>query len=97
MKSMEKTNLSLKDMTKLVALYDAVKELHIALFGEVVVFPVTKGVLGALSYVFDVISNGICAEFKQLNEEEVYQKISSILDDTDMSPGQRAEKLLGMD
>ena len=68
-----------------------------AMFGEVVVFPKSKGILGDLDCVFDVIDSGTSAEFKQLREEEAYQRVSCTLDNTDMTPGQRAGKLLGMD
>ena len=52
-----------------------------------------SGVLEELDRVCDVIEDGICAEIHLLEEDEMHGLLADILDNREMSPEERAEKL----
>lgn len=92
---LNKSILTIRDMTHLVYIYDAVKSLNMVLLGDIRVHNQADGVLGALDRVFDVISNGMCSEIRQLEEDEIYEQLLKILDNNKMTPEERAGKLMG--
>lgn len=92
-----KTILSLDDLTRLITIYDNVKKLNILLMGKFEIDRRKKGVLGTLDSIFDVINNGVCREIQMLGEEESFEKIICILDNSNSSPKERAKQLLGVE
>lgn len=87
--------LSLEDMTDLVRMYDAVKQLNVTLYGSNEYHEKDEGVLEALERVYYVIHNGIGYKLEFLGEDESDESITSILDEIDGSPEKRAKMLLG--
>jgi len=87
--------LSLEDMTDLVRMYDAVKQLNTTLYGSNEYHEKDEGVLGALERVYYVIHNGIGYKLEFLGEDESDESITYILDGVDGSPEKRAKMLLG--
>ncbi|MDE6852782.1 MAG: hypothetical protein K2J67_09925 [Lachnospiraceae bacterium] len=87
---------SLGDMTDLVRMYDAVKQLNITLYGHDEYHEGEDGVLGALDRVYYIIHNGIGCMLEFLGEDESDESITYILDEVDGSPQRRAAMLLGM-
>ena len=85
--------LSVKDMTHLVYMYDAVKKLNKLLLGVWDIHDRECGVLEELDRVCDVIEDGICAEIRLQGEDEMYERLADILDNPEMSPEERAERL----
>ena len=85
--------LSVKDMTHLVYMYDAVKKLNKLLLGAWEIHDRECGVLEELDRVCDVIEDGICAEICLLEEDEMQEFLADILDNKEMSPEERAERL----
>lgn len=83
--------ISLKDMTDLVYVYDAYITINKALFGEAVFLGFHEGNFGAISRIFNVIERNVIEELKK----DDYKKTWDILDDTSISPEERAKKLLG--
>lgn len=90
------TILSLKDMTTLITIYDAIKRLNITLTGDIEVHIRNKGVLGTLESIFDIIDSGICQEIKSMEEEKSSEKVNYILDNINETPENRARQLLGI-
>ena len=88
------TILSLEDMAALIRIYDAARELKKVLYGEAEIRREEDGVLCTFGSIYDLIENGICMELKLLGEDEVAERVTGILDG-DMSPEERAKKLLG--
>lgn len=80
--------LSVKDMTHLIYLYDAIRELNKLLFGEWEIHGRDGGIIG-------VIEDGTCAEVRMRGEDEMYECLTDILDNPGMTPEERAEKLAG--
>lgn len=93
----KRTCLSLEDMSNLISLYDAVKELKITLFGTLDISPKRDSVMGVLDYVFDIINNGICTEIELLGKDKSAELITNILDKNSISPKERAKRLLDID
>lgn len=87
--------LSLEDMTDMVRMYDAVKQLNVTLHGSEEYHEKDEGVLGALERVYYVIHNGIGYRLEFLGEDESDESITYILDGVNDSPEQRARMLLG--
>lgn len=89
--------LSVKDMTHLVYMYDAVKKLNKLLLGAWEIHDRECGVLEELDRVCDVIEDGLCAEIRLLEEDEMHELLADILDNREMSPEERAERLAESD
>jgi hypothetical protein len=91
----KRSMFSLEDMTDMVRLYDAVKQLNITLFGHDEYHEKEEGVLGALDRVYYIIHNGIGCRLEFLGEDESDESITYILDKMDDSPEIKAKMLLG--
>lgn len=89
--------LSVDDMTHLVYVYDAVKKLNELLLGEWGIHDRECGILAELDRVCDVIEGGVCAEMRLLGEDEMHKHLEDILDNSEMSPEERAERLVRAD
>lgn len=91
----KRSMFSLEDMTDMVRMYDAVKQLNITLFGQNEYHEKEEGVLGALDRVYYIIHNGIGCMLEFQGDDEFDQSITYILDRIDEAPEKRAEMLLG--
>lgn len=91
----KRSMFSLEDMTDMVRIYDAVKQLNITLFGHNEYHEKEEGVLGALDRVYYIIHNGIGCMLEFLGEDESDESITYILDEVDDTPERRAAMLLG--
>lgn len=91
----KRSMFSLEDMTDMVRMYDAVKQLNITLFGHNEYHEKEEGVLGALDCVYYIIHNGIGCMLEFLGEDESDESITYILDEVDDTPERRAAMLLG--
>ncbi len=91
----KRSMFSLEDMTDMVRMYDAVKQLNITLFGHNEYHENEDGVLGALDRVYFIIHNGIGCMLEFLGDDESDESITYILDDVDDTPERRAKMLLG--
>jgi len=90
--------LSLKDMTHLIYMYDAVKKLNELLLGTWEVPDREGGILAELDRVCDVIVDGACAEIKLCGgEEDAYERLTGIMDNPGLAPEERAGKLTGFE
>ncbi len=89
--------LSFQDMTHLVYVYDAIKKLNKLLLGEWEIHGRDGGVLEELDRVCDVIEGGTCAEIRLRREDEMSECLADILDDTGITPEERAKLLTGQD
>lgn len=78
-------------------MYDAVKQLNKLLFGTWDIHDRESGILEQLDRVCDVIENGTCAEIRLRGEDEMYECLTDIMDDQELSPKERARKLTGVD
>ena len=85
--------LSVKDMTHLVYMYDAVKKLNKLLLGTWDIHSRECGILEELNRVCDVIEGGVCAEIRLQGEDELHEQLEDILDNSEMSPEERAKRL----
>lgn len=91
----KRSMFSLEDMTDMVRMYDAVKQLNITLFGHNEYHEKEDGVLGALDRVYFIIHNGIGCMLEFLGDDESDESITYILDEVDDTPERRAKMLLG--
>lgn len=89
--------LSVKDMTHLVYMYDGIKKLNKLLLGAWEIHDKECGILEELDRVCDVIEDGVCAEIRLQGEDEMYERLADILDNSEMSPEERAERLVEFD
>lgn len=87
--------LSLEDMTDLVRMYDAVKQLNTTLYGSNEYHEKDEGVLGALERVYYVIHNGIGYKLEFLGEDESDESITYILDGGRRLPGEKGKNAAG--
>ena len=85
--------LSFQDMTHLVYLYDAVKKLNMFLLGEWDNYDRDRGTLKELDRVCKVIENETCAEIRLWGEDENYECLTDILDNSGITPEERARML----
>ncbi len=85
--------LDVKDMAHLVYLYDAVKKLNMFLLGEWDNYDRDSGVLKELDRVCRVIEDGVCAEIRLRSEDESYECLTGILDNSAIAPEERAKML----
>lgn len=74
-------------------LYDAVKKLNMFLLGEWDNYDRDRGTLKELDWVCKVIENGTCAEIRLLGEDETYECLTDILDNSGIEPEERARML----
>lgn len=91
----KRSMFSLEDMTDMVRIYDAVKQLNITLFGHNEYHEKEEGVLGALDRIYYIIHNGIGCMLEFLGGNESDERITYILDEVDDTPEKRAAMLLG--
>lgn len=87
--------LSFQDMTHLIYLYDAIKKLNMFLLGEWDNYDRDRGTLKELDRVCKVIENGACAEIRLRGEDEAYECLTDILDNSGIAPEERARMLTG--
>ena len=87
--------LSVRDMTHLIYVYDAVKKLNQFLLGEWEIHNREDGILEDLDRVCDVIEDGVCAEIRLRGEDEMYECLTDILDNLELEPEERAKRLAG--
>lgn len=85
--------LSFQDMTHLIYLYDAVKKLNMFLLAEWDNYDRDSGVLKELDRVCKVIEDGACAEIRLRGEDETYECLTDILDNSGIAPEERAKML----
>ena len=85
--------LSFKDMTHLIYLYDAVKKLNVFLLGGWDNYDRDSGTLKELDRVCKVIEDGACAEIRLQGEDEIYECLTDILDNSETAPEERAKRL----
>lgn len=85
--------LSFQDMTHLVYLYDAIKKLNMFLLGEWDNYDRDSGMLKELDRVCKVIADGACAEIRLRGEDETYECLTNILDNSGITPEKRAKML----
>ena len=85
--------LSFKDMTHLIYLYDAVKKLNVFLLGGWDNYDRDNGTLKELDRVCKVIEDGACAEIRLRGEDENYECLTDILDNSEIAPEERAKML----
>ena len=85
--------LSFQDMTHLIYLYDAVKKLNMFLVGEWKIYDRESGILKELDRVCKVIENGACAEIRLQGEDEMFECLTDILDNSEITPEERAKML----
>ena len=83
-------------MTRLISVYDAVRELKKVLLGSVDEHWEEAGAFRVFEQIFDVINSATSAKIKFLGDEMI-DKIISILNDETMRPEERAKQLLGME
>jgi len=83
--------MSVKDMADLVYVYDAYITINKALFGDAVLLGFYEGNFGAISRIFNVIERNVTDRLKKDDYKETWE----ILDNTLMSPEERAKRLLG--
>ncbi len=83
--------ISVKDMADLVYVYDAYITINKALFGDAVLLGFHEGNFGTISRIFNVIERNVADVLKK----DDYKATWEILDNTSMSPEDRAKKLLG--
>lgn len=89
--------LSAQDMTHLVYMYDSIKKLNKILLGAWDIHDRECGILEELDRVYDVIEGGVCAEIRLQGEDEMHECLEDILDNPEMSPEERAERLVEFD
>lgn len=89
--------LSVKDMTHLIYMYDAVKHLNKLLLGAWDIHERDSGVLGELDRVCDVIEDGVCAEIRLCGEDKMYEVLTDIIDRSEVPPEERAKRLTEFD
>ncbi len=85
--------LDVQDMSHLVYLYDAVKKINVFLLGEWDNYDRDSGVLKELDRVCRVIVDGVCAEIRLRSEDEGYECLTNILDNSAIAPEERAKML----
>ena len=85
--------LSFQDMTHLIYLYDAVKKLNVFLLGEWDNYDRDNGTLKELDRVCKVIEDGACAEIRLRGEDENYECLTDILDNSEIATEERAKML----
>lgn len=85
--------LSFQDMTHLIYLYDAVKKLNMFLVGEWEIYDRESGILKELGRVCKVIENGACAEIRLQGEDEMFECLTDILDNSEITPEGHAKML----
>ena len=83
--------ISVNDMADLVYVYDAYITINKALFGDAVLLGFHEGNFGTISRIFNVIERNVADVLKK----DDYKATWEILDNTSMSPEDRAKKLLG--
>lgn len=87
----EQTGISVEDMTHLIYIMDAYRQLNITFCGEEMMLGFDEGCIGSLSRIYKVIAHNVCAEMR----ENDFAKEDEILLDTSLTPEERAKKLLG--
>lgn len=85
--------LCFQDMTHLIYLYDAVKKLNMFLLGEWDNYDRDRGALKELDRVCKVIENGACADIRLRGEDETYECLTDILNNSEIAPEERAKML----
>lgn len=92
-KTQKEQTIGLEDMTELIYILDAYRDLNISLFGTEMVLQFNKGNLGALSRIYAVIQHNISADLP----DDKFAEINKILRDTSLDPKERAKILLAIE
>lgn len=90
-----KSVLSLKDMTAMVFVYDAVQELKKVMLGSEKEYWEEGGMLAVFESVYDIIESATCAEIRLMGEDECSDRVTEILDKK-VGAEARAKQLLGL-
>lgn len=91
-----KSFLTFEDMTRLISVYDVIRQLKQVLLGDMDEQWEETGAFNVFEQLFDVISNATSSKIKFLGDEMI-DEIISILNDETMEPAERAKQLLGME
>lgn len=91
-----KSFLAFEDMTRLISVYDAIRQLKQVLLGDMDEQWEESGAFNEFEQIFEVINNASSSRIKFLGDEMI-DKIISILNDETMRPAERAKQLLGME
>lgn len=92
-----KSVLALEDMTNLISVYDAVRQLKKVLLGSMDERWEDAGAFSVFEHIFNVIDNATCSKIQFLGREDAIEVVTSVLDDETMKPGEKARLLLGME
>jgi hypothetical protein len=92
-----KSVLALEDMTNLISVYDAIRQLKKVLLGRMDEHWEDAGAFRVFEYVFNVIDNATCSKIQFLGKDEAIEVVTGVLDDETMEPGEKARLLLGME
>ena len=84
-------------MTHLVYLYDAIKKLNMFLLGEWDNYDRDSGIMKELDRVCKVIEHGTCAEIRLRGEDEMFECLTDILDNQEVTPEECARVLTGFE
>lgn len=93
----KKSVLTLEDMTNLIFVYDAVRQLKKVLLGRMDEHWEDAGAFRVFEYVFNVIYNATCSKIRFLGEDEAIEIVTGVLADETMKPEEKARQLLGME
>ena len=85
----EQTGISVEDMTHLIYIMDAYRQLNIIFCGEEMMLGFDEGCIGSLSRIYKVIAHNVCAEMR----ENDFAKEDEVLLDTSLTPEERAKKI----
>lgn len=91
-----KSFLTLKDMTGLISVYDAIRQLKQLLLGNADEQGEEIGLFHVFEEIFNIIRDASSSKIRFLGEDAI-DKIVFILNDETMKPEERAKKLLALD
>lgn len=93
----KKSVLSFEDMTNLISVYDAIRQLKKVLLGRMDERWEDAGAFSEFERVFNVIVNATCAKIKFLGDDKAIKIITEILSDETVKTEEKARRLLGME
>lgn len=91
-----KSFLTFEDMTRLISVYDAIRQLKQVMLGSMNEHWEEAGAFRVFEQVFDIINNATSSKIKFLGDEMI-DKIIATLNNETMKPEERAKELLGME
>lgn len=93
----KKSVLSFEDMTNLISVYDAIRQLKKVLLGRMDERWEDAGAFSEFERVFNVIINASFAKIKFLGDDKAIKIITEILSDETLKPEEKARRLLGIE